>query len=115
MSAVFGATYVVDRLGSRNGIFAGVSIYCVYVCCFLLASLVSDEAKWPVALIGAAIGGIGGGFLWTAQGAYFGKTAAAYAAAADVPREDATAYLGGLFAFFYLSEEVSWGEWRGEE
>ncbi|GMH75989.1 hypothetical protein TrVE_jg12144 [Triparma verrucosa] len=107
LSAVFGATYVVDRLGSRNGILAGVSIYCVYVCCFLVASLVSDANKWPVALIGAAIGGVGGGFLWTAQGAYFGKTAAAYALACDIPKEDATAYLGGLFAFFYLSEEVA--------
>ncbi|GMI24648.1 hypothetical protein TrCOL_g10366, partial [Triparma columacea] len=75
MSAVFGATLIVKRLGARDGIFTGLVIYCVYVSCFLLASLVPDTAKWPVAIIGALIGGVGGGFLWTAQGAYFGKTA----------------------------------------
>ena len=106
LSAVFGAAYIVQKLGSRDGLFAGVAIYCVYVSCFLVTSLVSDEAKWPVAIAGAAIGGIGGGFLWTAQGAYFGRTAEAYAKALDIPTSDATSYLGGIFAFFYLAEEV---------
>ena len=41
----------------------------------------------PVAITGALIGGVGGGFLWTAQGAYFGKTAEAYAIAASIPKE----------------------------
>ena len=50
---------------------AGTCVYCVYVTAFLIAALVPDETKWPVAIIGAAIGGVGGGFLWTAQGKYF--------------------------------------------
>ena len=33
----------------------------------------------------AFIGGIGGGFLWTAQGAYFAKSAEAYARGMDIP------------------------------
>jgi len=107
LSAVFGATLIVKRLGARDGIFTGLVIYCVYVACFLVASLVPDTAKWPVAITGALIGGVGGGFLWTAQGAYFGKTAEAYAIAASIPKEEATAYLGGVFAFFYLFEEVA--------
>jgi len=107
LSAVFGATLIVKRLGPRNGIFTGLVIYCVYVACFLIASLVPDTAKWPVAITGALIGGVGGGFLWTAQGAYFGKTAEAYAKAAGIPKQEATAYLGGIFAFFYLFEEVT--------
>ena len=79
----------------------------MYVCCFLVASLVPDTAKWPVALIGAAVGGVGGGFLWTAQGAYFGKTAEAYATATGTEKQAATGYLAGIFSFFYLSEEVA--------
>ena len=107
LSAVFGAAHIVKQLGSRNGVFAGLVIYCVYVACFLVvAVLETDKYKWPAAIVGAAIGGVGGGFLWTAQGAYFGKTAEAYARATEVKVEEATAYLSGVFAFFYLAEEV---------
>jgi len=105
-SAVFGAAYVVRRLGSRNGILAGMAVYCVYVAAFLAAALVPEETKWPVAITGAAIGGVGGGFLWTAQGSYFVSSASEYAAAAGVPSPAATSYLGGIFAFFYLFTEV---------
>lgn len=106
LSAVTGAPYLVQRLGSRNGILAGLVTYCIYVTAFLIASLVPDETKWPVTILGAAIGGIGGGMLWTAQGKYFVSVSAAYAYSARISTPAATSYLGGLFAFFYLYEEV---------
>ncbi len=107
LSAVFGAAHIVKILGPRNGLFAGLVIYCVYVSCFLVAALVEDTLKWPVAIAGAFIGGIGGGFLWTAQGAYFVKVSEAYARSAGIEKTAATSYLGGIFAFFYLFEEVA--------
>ena len=103
------AAYIVKKVGPRNGLLYGLIIYCVYVACFLVAAVIPDSHdawKWPVALLGAAIGGVGGGFLWTAQGAYFGKTAEAYAIAKNIPTSEATSSLGGIFAFFYLAEEV---------
>lgn len=106
MSAMFGAAYVVRKLGSRNGLLAGLSIYCVYVTAFLIAAVVPDETKWPVAITGAAIGGVGGGFLWTAQGKYFVSVSEAYAISAGIEKSSATSYLAGIFSFFYLFEEV---------
>ena len=90
LSAVTGAPYLVQRLGSRNGILAGLVTYCIYVTAFLIASLVPDETKWPVTILGAAIGGIGGGMLWTAQGKYFVSVSAAYAYSARISTPAAT-------------------------
>lgn len=41
-------------------------IYCIYIGCFLVATLF-PSIKSVSAISGAAIGGIGAGFLWTAQ------------------------------------------------
>jgi len=109
-SAVFGAAYIVKKVGPRDGLKGGLWVYCAYVSCFYINTLYPKNgyvaSKWVTALSGAAIGGVGGGFLWTAQGAYFGKTSEAYAVAMNIPTTEATAYLGGIFAFFYLSCEV---------
>ena len=104
-SAVLGATYVVKQLGSRNALRAGMLLYCVYVGCFLLATM-APAVETSAALLGAAIGGVGAGFLWTAQGSYFGRAAEEHAAlkAQDVSASNAT--LASLFAFIYLAAEV---------
>jgi MFS family permease len=106
LSAMFGATLVAKKLGSRNGVLCGMAIYVTYVTAFLIASVVEGNLRWYVAISGALVGGVGGGFLWTAQGKYFVSVSRAYAHSAGVPVESATSYLGGVFAFFYLYEEV---------
>lgn len=65
-SAILGATDVVKKLGARNAITLSMIIYCVYIGCFLIATLVPDF-QYISAISGAAIGGIGAGFMWTAQ------------------------------------------------
>jgi len=109
-SSVLGATYVVKQMGPRNALVVGMSLYCVYVGCFWLATL-SPDLKTPAALIGATIGGIGAGFLWTAQGSYFGRAAEEYASLRPTGHteglSDANASLASIFAFLYLAEEVS--------
>ena len=68
-SALLGATGVVKHLGGRNALVAGMGLYCAYVAAFLLATLVSNVThQQTAAYVGAAIGGVGAGFLWTAQG-----------------------------------------------
>jgi MFS family permease len=105
-SAVLGATYVVKQLGPRNAIMAGMALYCVYVGCFLAATL-SPAIETPAALLGAAIGGIGAGFLWTAQGSYFGRAAEDHAAHLQQPVQESNQRMASIFAFIYLAEEVA--------
>lgn len=107
-SALLGATYIVKRAGARNALWLGMSLYCAYVACFYLATLLptgSDNQRL-LAWTGAAIGGVGAGFLWTAQGAYFGQAAEEHAQHLHQPVSTSTASLAGIFAFFYLAEEV---------
>ena len=47
--------------------------YCVYVGGFLSALLLTTSIGWLV-LISSAVGGMAGGVLWTAQGAYFSRS-----------------------------------------
>jgi hypothetical protein len=66
LSSVMGATYVVKKLGSRNAMIVGMSLYCCYVGCFWAAVSFPNIAVIAV-VSGASIGGIGAGILWTAQ------------------------------------------------
>jgi MFS family permease len=104
-SAVLGATYVVKKFGGRNGMIAGMSLYCIYVSCFSVATSF-PESERAAALTGAAFGGIGAGFLWVAQGSYFSEAAKRHAAAMAQDVSESTSYLAGIFAFIYLSSEV---------
>jgi MFS family permease len=103
-SALLGATFVVKRFGARNSMWLGMTLYCAYVACFYLAVSLSNPKLY--AWTGAAIGGIGAGFLWTAQGAYFGKAAEEHAMWLQQPVSTSTASFAGIFAFLYLAEEV---------
>ncbi|EEC47504.1 predicted protein [Phaeodactylum tricornutum CCAP 1055/1] len=104
-SAIMGATYVVKKLGARNSLIAGMLLYCCYVGCFWLATVWTEQER-AAAYIGAAIGGVGAGFLWTAQGAYFSKASEEHARQLDQSTSLSTSYLAGIFAFIYLGEEV---------
>jgi MFS family permease len=104
-SGLLGATYVVKRLGARDSLIAGMALYIAYVGCFLVATKFHDQTR-PIALTGAAIGGVGAGFLWTAQGAYFGRASEEHARHLCQPVKVSTASLAGIFAFIYLAEEV---------
>jgi MFS family permease len=107
-SALLGATYVTKRVGSRKSLFYGMALYCIYVGCFLIATIASSQGgKRAAAYTGAVIGGIGAGFLWTAQGSYFGSAAEEHARQLNQPVETSTAHLAGIFAFYYLAEEVA--------
>eukprot|EP00523_Entomoneis_sp_CCMP467_P022957 CAMPEP_0168827518 /NCGR_PEP_ID=MMETSP0727-20121128/40_1 /TAXON_ID=265536 /ORGANISM="Amphiprora sp., Strain CCMP467" /LENGTH=503 /DNA_ID=CAMNT_0008880687 /DNA_START=30 /DNA_END=1538 /DNA_ORIENTATION=+ len=104
-SAMFGSTYFVKKLGGRDGLLTGMGLYCCYVLAFLLATLL-PESQRTIAYIGAAIGGSGAGFLWTAQGSYFATAAAKHAEALNQPVEQSTNSFSSVFAFYYLAFEV---------
>jgi MFS family permease len=106
LSAVLGATYVVKRYGSRDALITGMTLYCMYVGCFFLATMLTSW-KRPLALTGAAFGGVGSGIMWTAQGTYLTQSAEAYALASDIHWDDSTSKLAGIFAFILLAEETA--------
>jgi len=108
-SSLLGATYAVKTLGARNALMLGMGSYCFYVGCFYIATLLGDDKddlKVAAAYLGAAIGGVGAGFLWTAQGTYFGLASQEYSSLLRTPVEESNAKLAGYFAFWYLFEEL---------
>jgi hypothetical protein len=104
-SALLGATYTVKKLGSRDSLVAGLTLYCVYVTAFWMASSFPSFAK-PVSFLGALVGGVGAGLLWTAQGAFFGRAAECHALALAQETSISTSKLAGIFAFIYLGLEL---------
>lgn len=106
LSAVMGATYVVKRLGSRNAIILGMTLFCMYVGAFLIATVWPSTLK-VAALTGAAIGGVGSGLLWTAQGVYFSQSAEEYSLKSGLDWATSTSMLAGIFAFVLLAEETA--------
>ena len=95
----------MKQLGARDALYVGMGLYCVYVGCFVLA-LLWPASKHVVALLGGAIGGVGAGFLWTAQGSYFARCSELHANFLQQSESTSTASLAGTFAFFYLAIEV---------
>ena len=74
LSSVTISTYVVKKLGSRQSLMMGMSMFCVYTGCFFFAALSPGAAK-ALALVGAMVGGFGAGILWTSHGSYFTEAA----------------------------------------
>lgn len=106
-SSLLGATFVVKQLGSRISLVVGMALYAAYVAFFWLALHVGAFINL-FAVLGAFMGGIGGGFVWMAQGSYFSRAAEDYAVCCgNKPAHEATSYLAGIFAFIYLAEEVA--------
>ena len=68
MSSFLGATFVTKKFGARNAIIVGMGLYCFQVGCFFLATVLEEKNLVTVViLLGAVVGGLGGGFAWTAQ------------------------------------------------
>lgn len=115
LSSITGATWVVKKLGAKKSIIIGMTFYCGYVSCFLVAAetLNSESRAWKRAgdvltILSAAVGGVGGGILWTAQGVYFSQAAEHHAAmgGCDGCTAKCTSYLAGIFAGIYMAMEA---------
>lgn len=99
------AASLVAKLGPKWSLASGLFLYCFYVASFLIVALV-PSAQWEAAIIGAIIGGFSAGWLWTAQGVFFSRTAALYAKATGRERSDTNSLFAGVFTVFFLAFEV---------
>jgi hypothetical protein len=79
---------------------SAIAVYCTN-------STDSSGPQIAVAVVGGLIGGVGGGFIWAAQGVYFSLSAKLYAAERGVTLEKATMTLASIFAAVYLAFEVA--------
>ena len=92
LSALLLAKPAVARLGAKNGVLFGLIAMMCYVGSFFFAlNSTNSAAREVVWLLGAALGGIGAGVLWTAEGTYFSLNAKAYARAVVARTPDAGA------------------------
>jgi len=82
-SAFFLAKPWLARYGPKHTVAAGLVGMLIYVLSFFLAVAVSpaSSARNAIWLIGASLGGIGAGLLWTGQGSYYTTNSREYALA----------------------------------
>lgn len=127
LSALVGASYIVGKLGSRNGLVAGMTMVALYVTSFYVALAISidDESnnnntayvssgRYIVVIGGAVVGGVGSSILWVSQGSYFATASRLLAqqqnqqgiGGAAATKSDATSEFGATFAFVFLFAEV---------
>mmetsp|Transcript_16939 Transcript_16939/g.25421 ORF Transcript_16939/g.25421 Transcript_16939/m.25421 type:complete len:470 (+) Transcript_16939:66-1475(+) len=105
VSALTISTSVVNRMGAKWSLVFGLSCTCAYVTSFLLTTKIPD-ARYGIAITGSAVGGTACGWLWTAQGVYFARTAERYAKHSGLSVEKSTSWLASVFASFYVGSEV---------
>jgi len=105
LTALFASAALVSIFGTKWALVTGVSMYCFYVISFAIAAIF-PAIQWPAAIVGAVLGGMAAGNLWTAQGAYFGETVKIYSQVTGKDEKDVTSMLSSYFAFCYLAFEV---------
>jgi MFS family permease len=107
LTALLFSKPVTSILGPKNGLLVGMGGYCIYVGAFLVAVLTGGSViGWIVFLFSAAVGGISGGILWTAQGKYFSKSSQLYAQATSEEVTNVNARFAAIFATAYLGFEM---------
>ncbi|RYH24037.1 hypothetical protein EON65_17125 [archaeon] len=104
-SAFFIAKPLLQWLGAKRAVFFGLLGMLAYVASFFLSILYPALAVY-VFLLGAGIGGLGAGVLWTAQGSYFAANAYEYTALVECDRDQVLTQFAATFAAFYLSFET---------
>lgn len=102
-SALLLAKPAVRHLGAQRAVLAGLMGLLFYVAGFLTALYGGDGFYF----VGACIGGIGAGLLWTGQGSYYSINARAYAySSGDADSSAALATFASFFAAIYLLIET---------
>jgi len=109
LSALFLGPIVGSFRGPKLGLLFGMSCYVIYVLCFAISLFFDKEStgQSTVAIIGAIIGGVGAGTLWTAQGAFFANTCQHLAEALGEEPASVTNRLASTFAIWYLGLEMA--------
>jgi len=109
LTALTFSAALVQKMGGKWSLFLGLMLYCFYVGSFAFARTwptLIGGSQYPATIIGSTLGGLAAGWIWTAQGAFFARSSMWYAKAKGVPVEEATSFMGGLFATIYVGGEL---------
>lgn len=131
------APLINSVIGPKWGMIVAMTSYTIYVAMFAAAAIscaehaldakgneyckVGGDLQWFLVMLGATIGGLGAGILWTCQGAFFAAIVEKVAAVKQrvialqfggtseeiekKVKEDVSADLAGEFAWYYLGLE----------
>jgi len=134
LSSLFLGPLTTGFFGPKNALVFGMVMYVIYVFCFAIATafadpfcgdgtpkpddgcpqdvghayVVAQPLAWLFAVVGALVGGVGAGSLWTAQGAFFTAIAGKISDASGQPLQAITAQMSSSFAMWYLGQECFW-------
>jgi hypothetical protein len=103
VSAMFFGGAIITAVGAKKGLIGGLFLYTIYISTFFVANI-ADESF--LIIVGAAIGGMGAGFLWVCQGSYYTECSKLYASATGKDLPTVTGELGSHFATIFLSLEL---------
>ncbi|CAE7271012.1 Vwa8 [Symbiodinium sp. KB8] len=116
--SLFFSALVFSLIGAKKGLSLSMGLYAVYVGLFATAASMCAEKdaktgsciegmdlQLPTMLLGALIGGIGAGILWTCQGAFFSSVCERVAKAEGKEAQAVTAEFAGSFALVFLAME----------
>jgi hypothetical protein len=109
VTAFLMAKPIESALGPKLGLLLGVIGYSVYVCGFFFAILFSYSSihmSWLLACSTAAIGGLSGGILWTAQGNFFSQNSKLFCESSGAPVDIVNTTFASIFATSFLGVEM---------
>ena len=105
LSALFLAKPFLKYFTKKCGVVLGLSGLLIYVIAFLI-SLLEPQSSLIIFSVGASVGGITAGILWTSQGSYYSLNATRYAESVSKDDVSAKNSFSSIFAFTYLSFEA---------
>jgi len=118
--SLFFSNILFSRLGAKTGLSIAMLFYTVYAGTFGLAIFLcphktdngtciegsATDTMWAVAVLGALVGGVGAGLLWTCQGAFYALVCEKIAQLENRPKEEVTAEFSGTFGLIFLGFEA---------
>lgn len=105
ISALLIAKPFVAVFKAKLGVVVGLSGLLCYVVSFFLAVISPANANGLFS-VGAAVGGVGAGILWTSQGVYYSLNAAEYSHKRSKSNAKVVTNFAAIFSAFYLSMET---------
>lgn len=118
--SLFFANIIFSRLGAKTGLSIAMLLYTVYAGSFGFAIFLcpnksangtciegsATDAMWVVAVLGALVGGVGAGLLWTCQGAFYALVCEKIAVLEQRSKEEVTSEFSGTFGLIFLGFEA---------
>lgn len=116
-SALLIASSLIKMFGTKQVLISALALYYIFGLCYFVGFSWHQSgfflASKAVTVLGSICGGIGGGLLWTAQGAYFSAIVSSYSLVTPETSltdenmdEKSSSKLGAVFATFLIGCEV---------